>query len=126
MAPGRSRSNSYINPRSHSPNVSKQGPKQRPHRGPTQAANSPTPAPARATKPFKAERHSAAPTPEPTIELGMTPADRYYTNLRVLRRRDPHIVSIFDQFAHVTIYYVNDENQQERAGYEGTMFLFER
>ena len=88
MAPGRSRSNSHIQARSISPNVQKQGPKQRSHRGPTQATNSPTPAPARAAKPLKNEHLSTVLTPEPTVELGMTPADRYYTNLRVLRRRD--------------------------------------
>ena len=56
----------------------------------------------------------------------MTAAERYYKNLRVLRRKDPHIVSIFDQFAHVTVYYMLDNLTMERAGYEGTLFFFER
>ena len=50
--------------------------------------------------------------------------ERYLNNLRMLRRRDSHISTIFDQFAHVTVYYSDDK--LEKAGYEGTMFFFER
>ncbi|EJD05598.1 uncharacterized protein FOMMEDRAFT_139003 [Fomitiporia mediterranea MF3/22] len=67
-----------------------------------------------------------AATPDPPGDIGMTPADRYYKNLRVLRRRDSHIVSIFDQFPHVTVYYMQDDLSMDRAGYEGTLFFFER
>ncbi|KAI5118601.1 hypothetical protein M0805_004176 [Coniferiporia weirii] len=124
MAPNRSRSNSNANPRSYSPNVPRQAPRQRPRRGSVQAAPSPTVTPARAVKGPRAE---CAPTPEPSGDIGMSPASRYYKNLRVLRRYDPHIVSIFDQFAHVTLYYQDEEGgKYERGGYEGVMFFFER
>ncbi|KAF9564536.1 hypothetical protein CPC08DRAFT_760148 [Agrocybe pediades] len=57
--------------------------------------------------------------------LGMTPASRYKHNIKVLRRRDPSITSIFDQFSHVCVYH-HDGQQWLKQGYEGTMFLFER
>ena len=61
----------------------------------------------------------------PSMSLGMSPSERYESNLRVLRKRDPSIVSIFDQFGHVCVYhYVN--KKWEKNGYEGSMFLFER
>ena len=62
-------------------------------------------------------------TPQPS--LGMTPASRYNYNLKVLRRRDPSILSIFDQFSHVCVYH-HDGKKWEKHGYEGSMFLFER
>jgi hypothetical protein len=55
----------------------------------------------------------------------MTPASRYNHNLKVLRRRDPSIVSIFDQFSHVCVYHHNGE-KWEKQGFEGSMFLYER
>jgi hypothetical protein len=61
----------------------------------------------------------------PTASLGMSPASRYNYNLKVLRRRDPSIISIFDQFSHVCIYH-HDGQQWSKHGYEGSMFLFER
>jgi hypothetical protein len=57
--------------------------------------------------------------------LGMSPASRYNYNLKVLRRRDPSIISIFDQFSHVCVYHHNG-NKWEKQGYEGSMFLYER
>ena len=50
---------------------------------------------------------------------------RYQSNLNVLRRRDPSIVSIFDQFSHVCVYH-HDGRKWEKQGFEGSMFLYER
>src|SRR5215475_8200496 len=55
---------------------------------------------------------------------GMTPASRYDSNLKVLRRRDSSIVSIFDQFSHVCVYHHNGK-KWEKQGFEGSMFLYE-
>lgn len=49
----------------------------------------------------------------------------YENNLKVLRRREPSILSIFDQFSHVCVYHFK-ENKWEKQGYEGSMFLFEK
>lgn len=68
---------------------------------------------------------SPAPTPEPSAIGGMSAASRYDHNLKVLRRRDPSIVSIFDQFSHVCVYH-HDGTRWEKQGFEGTMFLYER
>ncbi|KAK7047787.1 hypothetical protein VNI00_006115 [Paramarasmius palmivorus] len=57
--------------------------------------------------------------------MGMSPASIYEHNLKVLRRRDSSIVSIFDQFSHVCVYHHNGE-KWEKHGYEGSMFLYER
>ncbi|KAL5498729.1 hypothetical protein ACEPAH_2084 [Sanghuangporus vaninii] len=135
MAQNRSRASSSANQRPKATNASpKPSPKryqqqqQRPRRGSSQAASSPTVTPARAVRVANdnGEIGKSTRTPEPRGDVGMTPAERYYKNLRVLRRRDPHIVSIFDQFAHVTVYYMVDDMNMERAGYEGTLFFFER
>jgi hypothetical protein len=57
----------------------------------------------------------------------MSHASRFALNLNVVRRRDPSIVRIFDQFNHVTVYHHNYEaGKWEKHGYEGAMFLFER
>ncbi|KAF4576883.1 DCP1 family protein [Pleurotus pulmonarius] len=58
-------------------------------------------------------------------KMGMSPATRYNSNLKVLRRRDPSIISIFDQFSHVCVYHHNGD-KWEKQGYEGSMFLYER
>lgn len=63
-------------------------------------------------------------SPIPTA-AGMSPSSRYDHNLKVLRRRDSSIVSIFDQFSHVCLYHYNGE-KWEKKGYEGSMFLYER
>ncbi|THU91430.1 PH domain-like protein, partial [Dendrothele bispora CBS 962.96] len=57
--------------------------------------------------------------------MGMSPETRYQYNLKVLRRRDPSIISILDQFSHVCVYHHNGE-RWEKNGYEGSMFLYER
>ncbi|KAH7919308.1 hypothetical protein BV22DRAFT_1199552 [Leucogyrophana mollusca] len=71
--------------------------------------------------------HNPSPIPNarPTSSLGMSPASRYASNMKVVRRRDPSIVSIFDQFSHVCVYHHNGD-KWEKQGYEGSMFLYER
>ncbi|EKM76300.1 hypothetical protein AGABI1DRAFT_131392 [Agaricus bisporus var. burnettii JB137-S8] len=64
---------------------------------------------------------SSAPPPN----ARMSPASRYHSNLKVLRRRDPSITSIFDQFSHVCVYHHNGK-KWEKQGFEGSMFLYER
>ncbi|KAG6329469.1 hypothetical protein ID866_9620, partial [Astraeus odoratus] len=64
-------------------------------------------------------------TPQTQPHLGMSPASRYSANMKVMRRRDPSIVSIFDQFSHVCVYHHNGD-KWEKQGYEGSMFLYER
>ncbi|OAX40449.1 hypothetical protein K503DRAFT_714509 [Rhizopogon vinicolor AM-OR11-026] len=73
---------------------------------------------------------SVEPTPPESIppsqsHLGMSPQSRYLSNMKVVRRRDPSIVSIFDQFSHVCVYHHNGD-KWEKQGYEGSMFLYER
>lgn len=58
-------------------------------------------------------------------DFGMSPHHRYDHNMKVLRRRDSSIVSIFDQFSHVCVYHHNGE-KWEKQGFEGSMFLYER
>ncbi|KAG2144135.1 uncharacterized protein EDB93DRAFT_1321646 [Suillus bovinus] len=70
------------------------------------------------------------PTPPETMpstqsHLGMSSQSRYISNMKVVRRRDPSIVSIFDQFSHVCVYHHNGD-KWEKQGYEGSMFLYER
>ncbi|KZT22779.1 hypothetical protein NEOLEDRAFT_1243715 [Neolentinus lepideus HHB14362 ss-1] len=65
------------------------------------------------------------PQPSSSASLGMSAASRYQHNLKVLRRRDPSILSIFDQFSHVCLYHHNGK-AWEKKGFEGSMFLFER
>lgn len=65
------------------------------------------------------------PSPAQSPAQGMSAQSRYNHNLKVLRRRDPSIVSIFDQFSHVCVYH-HDGTRWEKQGYEGTMFLYER
>lgn len=71
-----------------------------------------------------ASMQSGTQTPQPP-SLGMTPASRYDHNLRVMRRRDPSILSIIDQFSHVCVYY-HDGHTWLKHGVEGSMFLFEK
>ncbi|KAF8621781.1 hypothetical protein AX15_007517 [Amanita polypyramis BW_CC] len=68
--------------------------------------------------------HTPAPS-QPHPSAGMSPMSRYNHNLKVLRRRDPSIISIFDQFSHVCVYHHNGK-KWEKQGYEGSMFLYER
>ena len=75
--------------------------------------------------PQRTPAQEQGPSDSPTASLGMSPASRYNYNLKVLRRRDPSIISIFDQFSHVCVYH-HDGQQWSKHGYEGSMFLFER
>ncbi|KAJ7636996.1 hypothetical protein FB45DRAFT_789176 [Roridomyces roridus] len=71
----------------------------------------------------KSRHHSQPSVEQPN--LGMSPESRYQHNLKVLRRRDPSIISIFDQFTHVCVYHHNGQSW-EKNGFEGSMFLYER
>ena len=55
----------------------------------------------------------------------MTAAARYQKNLKSLRRIDPTIVSIVDQFSHICLYRLH-EGKWLKDGFEGASFLFER
>lgn len=68
--------------------------------------------------------HTLAPAQHPP-SMGMSPLSRYNHNIKVLRRRDPSIISIFDQFSHVCVYHHNGM-KWEKQGFEGSMFLYER
>ncbi|KAF8639268.1 hypothetical protein AX16_010340 [Volvariella volvacea WC 439] len=75
---------------------------------------------------FLPEPNSNNDTPrEGAAGATMTATSRYNHNLKVLRRRDASIMSIFDQFSHVCVYHHNGE-KWEKQGYEGSMFLYER
>ncbi|KAH9918642.1 uncharacterized protein B0H18DRAFT_957816 [Fomitopsis serialis] len=82
----------------------------------------------RSTSNAYADDTQRAPSPATQLQaqrqLGLTPAI-YENNLKVLRRREPSIVSIFDQFSHVCVYHYH-ANKWEKQGYEGSMFLFEK
>lgn len=133
MSSNRSRSNSAANNRSYSPNVPRHTPNRR-RRGAVQqqaqlpnGGYSPSVTPAR---PVKMAPQPAA-TPEPSTSFSdsvMSPNSKYTKNLNFLRRKDAHITSIFDQFAHVTLYYLDEDagGKYERAGFEGVMFFVER
>ncbi|KAJ7154711.1 hypothetical protein C8R46DRAFT_1118172 [Mycena filopes] len=75
-------------------------------------------------KPSRSQRHRPQPSVEQQPNLGMSPEARYNHNLKVLRRRDPSIISIFDQFSHVCVYHHNGQTW-EKNGFEGSMFLYE-
>jgi hypothetical protein len=55
----------------------------------------------------------------------LTSRSIYNSNLNVLRKRDPSIVTIFDQFSYVSVFDHNG-TKWEKHGCEGTMFLYER
>ncbi|KAG6853005.1 hypothetical protein C0991_007488 [Blastosporella zonata] len=95
--------------------------------GPTRRSSSyvsPTPQTALPQPPVSPLSRQSTAVIKPT-GTGMTPASRYQHNLKVLRRRDPSISSIFDQFSHVCLYHHNG-TKWEKQGYEGSMFLYER
>lgn len=102
---------------------------------PTTAHTSPMGPPrrARSNSSVSASTRSRQPSvnahPDPTQQthpnIGMSPASRYNANMKVVRRRDPSIVSIFDQFSHVCVYHHNGD-KWEKHGFEGSMFLYER
>lgn len=57
----------------------------------------------------------------------MAPELKYAQNLKVLKRADPSIESIVDQFPHVCIYqYDFAAHKWEKRGFEGSFFIFER
>ncbi|KAH8984903.1 Dcp1-like decapping family-domain-containing protein [Lactarius akahatsu] len=68
--------------------------------------------------------HSFSSKPQPQAQ-SMTAAARYQKNLKSLRRIDPTIVSIVDQFSHICLYRLH-EGKWQKDGFEGASFLFER
>ncbi|KAH9940681.1 hypothetical protein B0H21DRAFT_780296 [Amylocystis lapponica] len=75
------------------------------------------------SRPQRAQPQPPQPPLPPSRQLGMTPAV-YENNMKVLHRREPSILSIFDQFSHVCLYHHNG-SKWEKQGFEGSMFLFE-
>ena len=70
------------------------------------------------------------PVPEPQTAqtqstTALTAAARYQKNLKSLRRVDPTIISIIDQFSHICLYRLH-EGKWQKDGFEGASFLFER
>ena len=68
-----------------------------------------------------------APTSSPLLrkQIAVASDSIYHNNLTVLKRGDPTITSIIDQFSHVCVYNRNNDNWQ-KCGYEGSMFIFEK
>ncbi|KAI9462791.1 Dcp1-like decapping family-domain-containing protein [Lactarius psammicola] len=62
---------------------------------------------------------------QPQAQSTMTAAARYQKNLKSLRRIDPTILSIVDQFSHICLYRLH-EGKWQKDGFEGASFLFER
>ena len=60
-----------------------------------------------------------------TQSTSVTPAARYQQNLKSLRRIDPTIISIVDQFSHICLYRLH-QGKWVKDGFEGASFLFER
>ncbi|KAI0305213.1 Dcp1-like decapping family-domain-containing protein [Multifurca ochricompacta] len=69
--------------------------------------------------------HSSPPVSKPQLQDTVTVASRYQKNLKSLRRIDPTIVSIIDQFSHICLYRLH-EGKWQKDGFEGASFLFER
>lgn len=70
-----------------------------------------------------------APTASPQLKKQFVLAldSIYQNNLNVIKRRDPTIVSILDQFSHVCLYNFNGkEKKWVREGYEGSIFIVEQ
>ncbi|KAF8480411.1 Dcp1-like decapping family-domain-containing protein, partial [Russula ochroleuca] len=63
--------------------------------------------------------------PQAQSTTSLTAAARYQRNLKILRRIDPTIVSIIDQFSHICLYRLH-EGKWQKDGFEGASFLFER
>ena len=63
--------------------------------------------------------------PQPQAQSTMTDSSRYQKNLKSLRRIDPTIFSIVDQFSHICLYRLH-EGKWLKDGFEGASFLFER
>lgn len=90
----------------------------------------PTPVspPKQRTQPESVSTHLPVPEPQ-TVQTqsttAVTAAARYEKNLNCLRRVDPTIVSIIDQFSHICLYRLH-EGKWQKDGHEGASFLFER
>ncbi|KAI9444146.1 Dcp1-like decapping family-domain-containing protein [Lactarius indigo] len=69
--------------------------------------------------------HSPSSNSQAQAQSTMTAAARYQKNLKSLRRIDPTIVSIVDQFSHICLYRLH-EGKWQKDGFEGASFLFER
>ena len=67
----------------------------------------------------------ASKPPQPQTQSAMTADARYQKNLKSLRRIDPTILSIVDQFSHICLYRLH-EGKWLKDGFEGASFLFER
>ncbi|PSR71393.1 hypothetical protein PHLCEN_2v12660 [Hermanssonia centrifuga] len=81
----------------------------------------------RSTSNVSASNIPRAPTSSPQLrkQFALASDSIYQNNITVLRRRDPTIVSILDQFSHVCLYHFNGK-KWEKQGYEGSMFLVEQ
>lgn len=90
----------------------------------------PTPVspPKQRTQPESVPTHLPVPEPQTAQTQStstLTAAARYQKNLKSLRRVDPTIISIIDQFSHICLYRLHDGKWQ-KDGFEGASFLFER
>ena len=81
----------------------------------------------RSTSNAAASNNSRAPTASPQLkkQFALSADQIYLNNITVLKRRDPSIVTILDQFSHVCLYHF-DGKKWEKQGYEGSMFLVEQ
>src|SRR6266404_2235604 len=68
---------------------------------------------------------TSKPQPQPQAPSTLTTAARYQKNLKNLRRIDPTIFSIIDQFSHICLYRLHEEKWL-KDGFERASFLFER
>lgn len=72
---------------------------------------------------------SRAPTSSPQLrkQFALAFDSIYQHNLNVIKRRDPSIVSILDQFSHVCLYNFDGKaNKWLREGHEGSIFIVEQ
>lgn len=104
-------------------------PSRRSRIAPNGSSKRPKPAPVYPPKPQTESESSPShvPVAEPQAQntTTLSAADRYDKNLRSLRRVDPTIRSIIDQFSHICLYRLHDGKWQ-KDGFEGASFLFER
>lgn len=83
----------------------------------------------RSTSNVSASNIARAPTASPQLKKQFVLAldSIYQNNLNVIKRRDPSVVSILDQFSHVCLYNFNGkEKKWVREGYEGSIFIVEQ
>ncbi|KIP06286.1 hypothetical protein PHLGIDRAFT_36001 [Phlebiopsis gigantea 11061_1 CR5-6] len=69
-----------------------------------------------------------APTASPQLkkQFALAQDSIYQNNLNVIKRRDPSVVSILDQFSHICLYNFNGKTGKwVREGYEGSIFIVE-